>query len=178
MFDINFKIVFFIVTSIILIFLTILVGIGNINSIPKPIVIIGTITIFVMNVMQPLIEYIYSKVKNNKKRDVKANSFVISLSISIITAIVSYLILNDINWFEKIMNNGFVWGVNTAILLLNIAILEIENNNLKMEEMYYIREKEKIDRIRDQKRIMKLEKELILRDQKGENNERKNKHRD
>ncbi|MFU1787511.1 hypothetical protein ACM3BO_00390 [Mammaliicoccus sciuri] len=49
------------------------------------------------------------------------------------------------------MNNGFVWGVNTAILLLNIAILEIENNNLKMEEMYYIREKEKIDRIRESK---------------------------
>lgn len=156
--------------------LTVSVGAGFLNTFPKPIIIVGTIAIFAMNVFHPISEYFYFLFTNSKKHDVKGNSFIISLVISLITAIFSYIFLKDIAWFENLMKNGFVWGVNTAILLLNIAILEIENNNLKSEEMYYEREKDKIDKIKLKKEVIKLKKELILRDQKGENYERKDKH--
>ena len=33
------------------------------------------------------------------------------------------------------MSSGFIWGSNTAILFANIAMLEIENNNLEKEKV-------------------------------------------
>lgn len=156
--------------------MTVLVGIGKLSSFPKEIIIIGTITILLMNVFQPLVEWIYSKL-NHKKKNVKGNSFIISLVVSLIIGIFSYICFQNIEWFEKIMKNGFVWGVNTAILLLNIAILEIENNNLKEEEKYNEREKELLDRVRDKETIQQLILDKKLHEHKGEENEEQNKNR-
>ena len=118
-------------TALVLIILTILVGIDVLSSFPRSIIIVGTIAILLMNVFQPVIEWIYPKFNNKKEVDVKGNSFIISLVFSIIIGIFSYILFHNIEWFEKVMKNGFVWGINTAILLINIAILEINNNNLK-----------------------------------------------
>ena len=88
-------------TALSLIILTILVGVDVLSTFPKSIIIIGTITILLMNTFQPVIEWIYSKLNNKKEVDVKGNSFIISLVISIIVGMFSYNFLHNIEWFEK-----------------------------------------------------------------------------
>ncbi len=165
------------ITALTLIILTILVGINILSSFPKSIIIIGTIAILLMNTFQPVIEWIYSKLNNKIEVDVKGNSFIISLVTSIIIGMFSYIFFHNIEWFEKIMENGFVWGINTAILLINIAILEIENNNLKAEDKYNKRIEELIEKYEDKETIKRLTVENKLHEYKGEQDERKGKNR-
>ncbi|WP_303266012.1 hypothetical protein [Staphylococcus hominis] len=164
-------------TALVLIILTILVGIDVLSSFPRSIIIVGTIAILLMNVFQPVIEWIYPKFNNKKEVDVKGNSFIISLVFSIIIGIFSYILFHNIEWFEKVMKNGFVWGINTAILLINIAILEINNNNLKAKEEYNKRVEELLERYKDKETIKRLMYEKKLHKYRGEQNERKNKNK-
>ena len=73
------------------------------------------------------------------------------------------------------MKNGFVWGVNTGILLINIAILEIENNNLKAKVEYNKRIKELNEKYKDKETIKRLMFENKLHKYKGDQDERKGK---
>ena len=167
--------------------LTFFVGIGVLSSLPKPIIIIGTIAIFLMNIIIPVIEKIYSKFNRKEyedKKDVKGISFIISLGIAIVIGIISYFSSKNLEWFETIMSSGFIWGSNTAILFANIAMLEIENNNLEKEKLYNERVEMKIEymkklelikqyaknEIKYKKEIEEYEKEL--KKYKGENDEK------
>ncbi|MCI2895971.1 hypothetical protein [Staphylococcus hominis] len=161
-----------------LLILTISVGLGKLPTFPKSVIIIGTIAILLMNIFEPIIEgieWIYSKLNSRKEINIKGNSFIISFVASIIIAIFSYNIFQNIKWFEKIMENGFVWGINTSILLFNIAILEIQNNKLKAEEEYNRRQDELLEKYKDKETIKRLKTKEKLRHSEGEENERKSK---
>ncbi|PNZ77103.1 hypothetical protein, partial [Staphylococcus microti] len=169
----------------ILIFLTILVGLEELKTIPPIVIIIGTITILMMNILYPVIK-IFNQLKSTIKRtinredvkgkcfvlsfnredvkgkcfvlsfnreDVKGKCFVLSLVLSFILAILFSIFFKDISLLDKYMKNGLIWGVNTSILLLNIAILEINNSCLKREEEYQRSEKELLEKYRDKETI-------------------------
>lgn len=133
---IKFKIRFFIVLSLILIFLTFLVLINKLKGVPYFLIIIGSLTILLMNVFQPIVKFVYSKILKNNKKDVKGNSFLYSLVAAILVILIVYMLNQNFNWFKTYLDNGTVWGINTAILMINIAILEIKNNNIIEEEKH------------------------------------------
>lgn len=150
---------FYILLALIFTFLTCLVSINYISVFPINVVIYGTIVIFLMNVVNPIVDLYYKYIKKDKSIDVKSISFTISIVISLIGAIIFYYIPQKNNILQIFINKNLVWSINTIILLLNLAIIESKNNRtrnsinnkkrkeelkeriIELEELNYYREK-------------------------------------
>lgn len=118
----------------------------------------------------------------------KLDSYQIKLY-SLITGIVVLLLLiifdsynlGIMSELKKFADKGLIWGLNTALLLFNLTYLEIENNDLrnqeimkshlqKEEELRVEKEKlaiEKQKRIEDQRELLKLKRKVLSLEQKN-----------
>lgn len=88
---------------------------------------------------------------------------------------------NFVMELKEFANKGLIWGLNTALLLLNLTYLEIENNDLKNQEKikYFLEKEEELNKekeknidknkelLESQREILRLKKALIA--EKGQN---------
>lgn len=106
---------------------------------------------------------------------VKLYSLLFGIIVLIMLFFLDAYSLGIINELKSFANKGLIWGLNTALLLLNLTYLEIENHDLKNQEIIKTllekqeqlkeeKEKRTVDRqklIESQKEILKLQRELL-----------------
>ncbi|HHC9127281.1 TPA: hypothetical protein ACN2RH_001743 [Staphylococcus aureus] len=126
---------FFITLALIFLMFSYLTAANIISHFPDYIIITGTSVVMLMNIINPIVEWISKKIdKSDDTYDYKGNAFIISLLVSGIITALFYYFYHDFNWLKEALKTGLIWGINTTILFVNLAIVEINNNNIEKQK--------------------------------------------